>query len=263
MAREDALDLQLFKFDVADGIATIVFDRPPVNAQNRRSREELTWIFDTVSDRDDIRVAILTGSGDVFSAGADIKERVGLVKEHGDYIRHNRVTRESFYALADCTKPIIAAVNGPAIGAGFAFMAHCDIFICSENAYVQVPEIDVGLAGGAKLLSTFFSHSRARWMFYTGRKVSAQELYRLGFIERCVPRAELMDAAMEIARDIASKSPLAMKKAKYSFNVVAEMPYRDAYRFEQGITVELSHTEDAREAQRAFVEKRKPNFIGR
>src|SRR5690606_20072744 len=108
-----------------------------------------------------------------------------------------------------------------------------------------------------------FSHSRARWMFYTGRKVSAQELYRLGFIERCVPRAELMDAAMEIARDIASKSPLAMKKAKYSFNVVAEMPYRDAYRFEQGITVELSHTEDAREAQRAFVEKRKPNFIGR
>ncbi len=100
-------------------------------------------------------------------------------------------------------------------------------------------------------------------MFFTGCKVPAQELYRLGVIEACVPQAELMDAAMEIAREIAAKSPIAVSKTKLAFNTVDEMPFRDGYRYEQTVTVELSHTEDAREAQRAFIEKRKPHFTGR
>jgi len=256
------LNLEQFRLEVADGIATVVFDRPPVNAQNRRSREELTWIFDTLSDRDDVRVAILTGARDIFSAGADIKERVGIAAEAGDYIRHNRLTRESFYAITDCAKPVIGAINGPAIGAGYAVMACCDILLASQNAFVQMPEIDVGLVGGAKFLE-LFPRSKARTMFFTGRRVPAPELYRIGVIEKCVPRAKLMDAAMDIARDVASKSPIAVTRAKRAFNAVAEMPFRDGYRFEQTVTVELSKTEDAREAQRAFVEKRKPVFKGR
>src|SRR5262249_2434685 len=113
------MDLDQFRLDVADGIATVTFDRPPANAQNRKTREELIRVFDAISARDDVRVAILTAAGDMFSAGADLKERVDLVHEPGDYMRHNRLVREFFYAVTDCTKPVIAAVNGPALGAGF------------------------------------------------------------------------------------------------------------------------------------------------
>jgi enoyl-CoA hydratase len=248
---------------VEDFVATVVMDRPPVNAQNAAMRQDLTWVFDTIGDRDDVRVAILTGVRDMFSAGADVKERPGLVKEPGDYTRHNRVTRECFYAIKECPKPVIAAVNGPAAGAGFALMAFCDIMLASDNAWVSVPEIDVGLSGGARMLQELFGKSRTRRMFFTGFRASAQELYRLGVIEACVPRAQLMDEAMAIAKNIAAKSPLAMRWAKDTANAVEDRTLRDAYRYEQNVTVALSKTEDAREAQLAFIEKRKPVFTGR
>jgi enoyl-CoA hydratase len=259
----ELMTLEQFRLVVADGIATVTFDRPPVNAQNRRTREELIYVFDTLSDRDDVRVVILTGAGDVFSAGADIKERVDLVQEPGDYVRHNRLVREFFYAVTDCTKPVIAAVNGPAIGAGFVLMLACDIMLASDNAYFVMPEINVGLAGGARFLMEHFGRSHARAMYFTGRRTPASELYRLGVIEACPPRAQLMNAALDIAREIAAKSPSAVRHIKRAFNTIEELPVRDAYRFEQTVTVDLSHTEDAREAQRAFVEKRKPVFKGK
>jgi enoyl-CoA hydratase len=257
------MELEQFRLDVADGIATVTFDRPPVNAQNRRTREELIHIFDTLSDRDDVRVAILTGTGNMFSAGADLKERVDLVHEPGDYVRHNRLAREFFYAVTDCSKPVIAAVNGPALGAGFVLMLACDIMIASDNAYFSMPEINVGLAGGARFLMEHVARSKVRSIYFTGRRVPAAELYRLGVIEACPPREKLMETALDLAREIASKSPLAIRHVKRALNTIEEMPVRDAYRFEQTVTVELSHTEDAREAQRAFVEKRKPEFKGR
>jgi len=221
------MDLELFRLDVAEGIATVTFDRPPVNAQNRRSREELIRIFDALSDRDDVRVVVLTAAGEVFSAGADVKERIDLAKEPGDYPRHNRLTREFFYAVTDCAKPVIAAVNGPAIGAGFVLMLACDIMLASDNAYFVMPEIDVGLAGGARFLMQHFGRSRSRTLYFTGRRVPAAELYRLGVIEACPPRDQLMAAALEIAREIAAKSPLAVRKVKRAFNAVEEMPARE------------------------------------
>ena len=257
------MELEQFRLEVADGIATVTFDRPPVNAQNARTREELIRVFDAISDRDDVRVAILTGAGNMFSAGADLKERVDMVHEPGDYARHNRLVRECFYAVTDCAKPVIAAVNGPAIGAGFVLTLACDIMIASDNAYFSMPEINVGLAGGARFLMEHVGRSRARSLYFTGRRISAAELYRLGVIEACPPRDALMDAALDIARDIAAKSPLAVRHIKRALNTIEELPVRDAYRFEQSVTVELSRTEDAREAHRAFVEKRKPVFNGK
>ncbi len=257
------MDLQFLTLDVADKIAVVKLNNPPVHAQARGMREELIRLFDALSDRDDVAVVILTASGKVFSAGADVKERRGIVKEPGDYLKHNRLTREFFYAVSDCAKPVIAAANGPAIGAGFALMMSCDIMIASDDTWVQMPELDVGLAGGSKLLMEHFSRSMARYMYFTARRIPAQELYRLGVISACVPRDKLMDEAMTIAREIAAKSPVAVRWVKRAFNVVEEMPYRDAYRFEQSVTVDLSHTEDTKEAQLAFVEKRKPVFKGR
>ncbi len=257
------MSFEMYRLDVTDFVATVTFDRPPVNAQNRQSREEAIRLFDQLSDRDDVRCVILTAAGKVFSAGADVKERVGLVQEPGDYVRHNRLAREYFYALSDCAKPVICAVNGAAFGAGFALMLACDIMIAAEEAYFVMPEIDVGLAGGAGFLMQHFGKSMARMMYFTGRRIPAAELYRLGVISACVPRAKLMDEAMTIAREIAAKSPKAVKEIKRAFNVVEEMPTRDGYRYEQTITVDLSHTEDAKEAQQAFVEKRKPVFKGK
>jgi enoyl-CoA hydratase len=257
------MTLEHFRLAVADGIATVTFERPPVNAQNRATREEFIGLFDALGDRDDVRVVILTGAGDMFSAGADIKERVDLVKEPGDYTRNNRLVREFFYAARDCAKPVIAAVNGPALGAGFALALSCDIVIASDNAFFAMPEINVGLAGGAGFLMEHFSRSKARAMYFTGRRVPAAELHRLGAIEACVPREQLMNAAMELAQDIAAKSPLAVRQIKRTLNTIEEMPVRDAYRYEQSVTVELSHSDDAKEAQRAFIEKRKPVFKGK
>ena len=254
---------QFIQVEVSNSIAVVTMNRPPVNAQNAQFRDEMMQVFDAFTDRDDVRVAILTGAGKVFCAGADIKERMGLVQQPGDYWRHNRGAREYANAIRECKKPVIAAVNGAALGAGFGVMAACDIMLASDNAVFGMPEIDVGLAGGCAFISRLFSKSRGRRMVFTGERFSAQELYRLGVIEWCGPREQLIIEAMKIARSIAGKSPLAMKLAKQAYNVIENMPERDGYRFEQNITEQLSHTEDAREAQRAFAEKRKPVFKGR
>jgi enoyl-CoA hydratase len=234
-----------------------------VNAQNRRFREEIIAIFDGLNDRPDVRAVILTGDGRTFSAGADLKERPGLSEEVGAYPRHNRLVRESFNAVMECEKPVIAAINGAAIGAGCVLALCCDILIAAEGAYLAMTEVDVGLAGGVSHVRRFFGESNARLLIFTARRIMGPDLYRMGVVSACVPGEQLLGTAQEIARDIAGKSPLAIKAAKRSFNVTEEMPLRDGYRFEQSQTVALAASEDTKEAQRAFAEKRKPNFTGR
>jgi enoyl-CoA hydratase len=248
--------------EVSDHIAVIRLDKPPVNALDRATRRRLIEIFDEVSERADVRVAILTGTGRFFCSGADLKDRPDAEKA-GDFLDHNRWTRETGNAIRECAKPVIAAVNGPALGAGFGLMAACDIFLASEDATFAMPEINVGLAGGVSMLRTMFGRSFTRRMFFTGMKVSAAELYRRGVLDEVVPAGELMPLAMEIAQEIASKAPMAVAYAKQAANMMDLMPQRDGYRFEQNITMALSRTEDAQEARKAFLEKRKPVYKGR
>jgi len=248
--------------EVSDHIAVIRLDKPPVNALDRATRRRLIEIFDEVSERADVRVVILTGTGRFFCSGADLKDRPDAEKA-GDFLDHNRWTRETGNAIRECAKPVIAAVNGPALGAGFGLMAACDIFLASEDATFAMPEINVGLAGGVSMLRTMFGRSFTRRMFFTGMKVSAAELYRRGVLDEVVPAGELMPLAMEIAQEIASKAPMAVAYAKQAANMMDLMPQRDGYRFEQNITMALSRTEDAQEARKAFLEKRKPVYKGR
>jgi enoyl-CoA hydratase len=138
-----------------------------------------------------------------------------------------------------------------------------DIWVASKDSYVSMPEINVGLAGGMTFVRKYFSQSTARRMFFTGMKVSGDELYRLGLVEASLPADQLMPYCMELAHEIAGKSPTALRLAKEAARMTEVMPVRDAYRYEQGNTVALSKTEDTREAQLAFLEKRKPNFVGR
>ena len=252
------LDIQ-----VTDHIAVITMNRPPVNATGLQMRAEITQAFDAMGDRDDVRAVVFTGAGRTFCAGADIKERTQLTGEAGEYSALNRLTREMFYSILECPKPVIAAVNGAALGAGMALALCCDILLANEDAVFGMPEIDVGLAGGVKYLQRHLSPSKARRMRLTGKRFPASEFYRLGVLEECVPADELMGAAMEIAREIAEKSPMAIRMLKESFGMVENLSLRDGYRIEQNQTKAMSKTLDAAEAQRAFVEKRKPVFVGR
>lgn len=248
--------------EVADFVAVATLNRPPVNAVNWEMRERLIEIFDQATDRDDIRVVVLTAQGRTFCAGADLKQRPDPGKP-GQYWWHNRLTRETGNAIKECAKPVIAAVNGAALGAGFGLAAACDIMLASEEAVFGMPEINVGLAGGAAMLRELFGKSKTRMMMYTGQRVPAAELYRLGVIEACLPPDRLLPEAMRIAAEIAEKSPLGIRYAKTSCNLVELMPPKDAYRFEQNFTYALSRTEDALEARQATLEKRKPVFKGR
>ena len=253
------MDLALIRLDVADHIAVVTMDAPPVNAQNKQFNLEMAYVFDTISDRADCRVAVLTGAGKVFSAGADLKARANL-DDPGEKWQHNRRARESYHAIRECQKPVIAALNGPALGAGLAVAASCDVLVAAEEASLGLPEIDVGLLGGGKHAQRLFPHSTLRRMMFTGYRVPGPELYRLGVVEACVPSDRLMDAAMDIARTIAAKSPAAIRLAKQSLNTIEDMSLRDGYRYEQTMTSQLAGHPDSSEAAAAFLEKRTPNF---
>jgi enoyl-CoA hydratase/carnithine racemase len=250
----------LIKVAVEDKIAVVTLDNPPVNAYSRDFSEELIEVFDELNDTPEVRCIVITGRGKIFSAGADIKNRQAVGDIKGETYRHLRRTREVSNCIMECSKPVIAAVNGPALGAGLGPIYSADIILASENAVFGLPEIDIGLMGGARHTMTIFPKSLARRMILTGYRVPAAEAYRRGIIEACVPLDQLMEEAMKIAREIASKSPKALSLAKRAINTVEHMPLRDGYRFEQNLTVEMTRHEDSKEAMRAFVEKRKPVF---
>ncbi|MDP6704964.1 MAG: enoyl-CoA hydratase/isomerase family protein [Alphaproteobacteria bacterium] len=254
---------EIVRCEIVDHIAVVTMDNPPVNAQDQRFHEAMMATFDRLSDEDEVRVAVLTGAGKVFSAGADIKARVGVERGPGEGWGHNRRARECFHAIMECKKPVIGAINGPALGAGLAVAASCDILLAAEEASLGLPEINVGLLGGGRHTMRLFGHSRTRRMMLTGYRVSGPELLRLGIVEACVPGPELMATAMEMAAEVAAKSPVAIRLAKHALNTIEEMSLRDGYRFEQNMTAELSGYEDSKEAMQAFVEKRSPVFKGR
>lgn len=164
MADYETLDLA-----VADYVATITINRPPVNAQSNQFREELTTVIDALGDRTDVRAIVITGEGRAFSAGADLSERP--THDPGNYTAHNRRVRASFDCLLECPKPIIAAVNGAAIGAGCVTALCCDIIVVSAKGFLQMTEVMVGLAGGVAHVRRHFSESDARLLIFTARRV--------------------------------------------------------------------------------------------
>jgi enoyl-CoA hydratase/carnithine racemase len=243
-------------------VAILTMNNPPVNALSRTLNDELTQALDQISEMDEIRAVVLTAKGKVFCAGADLKGRAENIKGPGDLVAHSRRTRECFHAIRECSKPVIAAINGAALGSGMAMIASADILLACEKATVGLPEVDVGLLGGCKHAERLFSHSRLRRMALTGYRVDANELYRLGVIEFCVPEEELMVKALELANAIASKSPVSTKMIKHTLNVIEDLSLRDGYRYEQDMTAIIAKTDDAKEAQAAFKEKRPAVFVG-
>lgn len=250
----------LIKVEIADKIGVVTLDNPPVNAYSKEFAEELIEAFDELNDTPEVRCIVVTGKGKVFSAGADIKNRQAVGDIKGETYRHLRRTREVSNCIMECNKAVITAVNGAALGAGLGPVIAADIVLASENAVFGLPEIDIGLMGGASHAMSVFPKGLTRRMILTGYRVPAAELYRRGIIEACVPQDRLMEEAMDMARIIASKSPKALSLAKRAINTVEHMPLRDGYRFEQNLTVEMTRHEDSKEAMRAFIEKRPAVF---
>ena len=256
-------ELTQLKVAIADHVAVLTMDAPPVNALTRVLNDELTLALDRISEMDDVRAVVLTAQGKVFCAGADLKGRAEMIKGPGDLPAHSRRTRECFHAIRECAKPVVVAINGAALGSGLAMVASSDIIVASEKASLGMPEVDVGLLGGARHAMRLFSHSRLRRMALTGLRVGGEELYRLGIVEACTTPEELLPTAMEIARTIASKSPVSTRMGKHTLNVIEDMSLRDGYRYEQDMTAAIAKTDDAKEAQLAFKEKRAAVFTGR
>lgn len=164
------------------------------------------------------------------------------------------------WAVYDCAVPVIAAVNGPAIGAGLALAAVCDIILAVEGARFGATEINVGLLGASSQLSLLVGRHRTREMFLTGEMITAEELHRLGAIRSVVSADTLMSAATELATTLAAKSPIAMRLAKQSMNRAEFLPLKGAYRIEQDYTAKILTYEDSAEARRAFLDKRDPEW---
>jgi enoyl-CoA hydratase len=244
-------------------VATVTIDRPPVNAVDRDAHVAIQRAFDSLNENQDVRVAILTAVGDrAFMAGADLRT---INKRHENpsptaITDPARYARDAFWSITDCAVPVIGAINGPALGAGLAYAACCDVLIASDNATFGTTEINVGLLGASSHLLMLVGRHKAREMFFTGETISAAELYRLGALRAVVAREDLMPTAMELARSLAAKSPIALRLAKESMNRVENLPLKEAYRTEQDYTARLLRFEDAKEANAAYLEKRDPEW---
>ena len=243
----------------ADGVATVTLNRPPANAVDRDMYIEMAALFGE-PDRigDGVRSIVLNGAGPHFCAGNDLDEFATMTPENGTE-RMWRV-REAFFAIQDCAVPVVGAVHGAALGTGLAIAASCDIVVAADDARFGLPELTVGVMGGARHLARRAPEPRVRRMFCPGEHMRAGDCRDAGAALGGCPRAELDERAGALARRIASFSPTAVRLAKQILNRVEDMDLKTGYAFEQRFTVRMSGHPDSKEALRAFSERREPVY---
>lgn len=243
-------------------VVHVVLDRPPVNALTMALYDALADTFEALGQRTDVHCAVLTARGTrAFCAGLDLHEFLAAKVE--DDPARAAIVRRMFHAVRTCAIPVIAAVNGPALGAGCVLASVCDIRIAAENATFGLPEINVGRCGGGAHVGRHVPPGLLRRMFFTGQPISAAEAYRAGLVDEVVPHDALMPAAGALAATIAAKAPLGLRLGKEALNAIESMPVEEGYALEQRYSTRLMATHDAREATRAVLEKRAPAFEGR
>lgn len=261
------MDYQAIKFDTKNGIAYVTFNRPEVmNARNQRMRAEIIEAMTVIRNDPEVRVVILTGAGEKsFSAGRDLKE---AAQEETAVVaaRQQKLEIGDTEMIANFNKPVIAAINGYALGGGCEMALACDIRVAVEDAKLGLTEVSRGMipgSGGTQRLSRIVGLGKALELILTGGVIDAHEAYRIGLVNRVVPRDQLMSAAEEYAQAIVSKAPLAVVFAKESVRKGYEMSLEDGLRLETDLSSLLRTTEDIKEGARAFVEKRPPRWKGR
>jgi enoyl-CoA hydratase/carnithine racemase len=246
----------------ADGIALVTLNRPPANAVDRDMYIDIATLFrnpDVIGP--DIRAIVLAAAGKHFCAGNDLDEFASMTPENGTE-RMWRV-REAFFAIQDCPVPVIGAVQGAALGTGLAIAASCDFVVAAEGAKFGLPELTVGVMGGARHLARMAPQPLVRRMFFTGEHLPAQQFADAGAAVVVVPPERLIETARGFAARIASYSPTAVRLAKQILNRIERMELKQGYEFEQGFTVRMSGHPDSKEALQAFAERRPARYAKR
>jgi len=250
-----------------NGVWILTIHRPEaLNALNSLVLNEMADALRQIGEIDfaNARALIITGSGEkAFVAGADIKEITDLNEEQA--VAFSQRGQSIFHELNLLKIPVIAAVNGFALGGGLELALGCDFIYASEKAKFGLPEVSLGLIpgfGGTVRLARAVGLRKAREMVYTGEMISAQEALSLGLVNKVVPAAELMETVFKTVNAILSRAPMAVAGAKKSINQAYELEVEEALKAEAACFAELFTTEDVREGTRAFIEKRQPVFKG-
>ena len=234
-------------------IAEVVIDHPPVNALDSAGWNELARVITAAGSNPDVRVVLIRAEGKGFCAGVDLKEMTRFPERIVELNKGNYLT---FKAIRSSEVPVVTAVHGFVIGGGIGICGASDVILASGDAFFSLPEIDRGALGGAAHLSRMLPLHKVRAAFFTGGRVPAAEAWRLGAIEKVVPREKLLEEAREFAALVAAKSRTALRLAKEALNGIEAVDVDRAYRFEQGFTLEMYMHEDSRKARAAFVEKK-------
>lgn len=255
------MNYEILKMEVAGAVATVTVSRPKsMNALNSRFFSEMDDLIASVAQRTDIRVMIITGEGKAFVAGADIAEMVGMDSAQGT--KFSKAGKHTFHSLENIKIPVIAAVNGFALGGGCELAMSCDIRIASSNAKFGQPEVNLGLTpgyAGTQRLPRLVGLGNALYMLLTGDLISAEEALRIGLVQKVVDAEQLMPEVLNIARKIASKGPKAVSRVK---QVARRGLLSD---FDTGCALESEEFgalfgDEGTEGMRAFLEKRKPKW---
>jgi enoyl-CoA hydratase len=242
-----------------NGVVVATLDREPVNGINVPFYREIANFF---SDPDkhvgDIRAIVLTGSGKHFCAGNDLDEFATMTPVNGtERMWH---VREAFFAIQSCVVPVVGAINGTALGTGLAIAASCDFVVAAGDARLGLPELTVGVMGGARHLARLAPQPLVRRMFLTGEHISARDFAAAGGSVIVCSADRLMEEAIRYAKRIASLSPTAVRLGKQVLDRIEWMELHAGYEFEQRYTVKMSGHPDSKEALAAFREKRQPQY---
>ena len=256
------MELQILKLEQDGGVATITINRPLVlNALNSRFFVELNHVLDLLDADPNLRVVILTGVDKAFVAGADIAEMAGMNVDQATGF--SRTGQDAFSRLENFKTPVIAAVNGFALGGGCELAMACDFRIASTKAKFSQPEVSLGLIpgyAGTQRLPRIVGISNALYMVVTGDMITAEEALRMGLVQKVVDPEQLLTEAKAMAGRIIAKGPMAVKMAKLVIRKGIYMDFEEACRFESEEFGTLFGNGESGEGMKAFLEKRKPNF---
>ena len=260
------MELKNVIYEKSEGIAIITINRPDaLNALNAETIDEILQCLEDIAKDDNVRAVILTGAGPkAFCAGADIKAMKGMTAL--DARKLSQMGYKLCKAIENLEKPVIAAINGYALGGGLEVAMACDLRIASEKARMGQTEINIGLIpgwGGTQRLPRLVGKTLAKEMVFTGKMIDAQTAYQRGLVNEVVPPEQLMDAAKEMAKELASKAPVALKLSKMLINHGLETDLDTALVLEREAFGVVASTEDLQEGVSAFLEKRKPVFKGK
>ena len=260
------MDFKLIIYEKSEGIATITLNRPEaLNAFSKEVVEEILQALEDIRRDENVRVVILTGAGEkAFSAGADIKAMIGINPLKAREL--SLMGEKLCVSFENLEKPVIAALNGYALGGGMEVAMSCDIRIASENVRMGQTEINIGLIpgwGGTQRLTRLAGRGKAKELVFTGRMIDARTAEQLGIVNMVVPADKFRETVRQFALELAAKAPVALKIAKALIDKGADIGLESALALEREGFGVVASTEDLQEGVKAFTEKRKPTFKGK